>query len=83
MEFKWLARRRIKATFPDVDLKRPSIVSALATCYRSSRHHPLAFCRVLPPRPCLRFLRVPDGGDKRIEQARGVAVADDPAKVVV
>jgi len=70
-------------TFSQVSHKLVIIVTALTTRYRSSRHLPLALRRVLPARPLRRSVHVPDGGDKRVEQARVVAVAGDPAQVVV
>ena len=47
------------------------------------RHLSLSFRRVLPPR-FLRFsLHEPDGGDKRVQQARIVALPGKAAQIVV
>ena len=49
----------------------------------SCRQFSFPFRRVLPPRLLRRSLHKPNGGDKRVEQARIVALAGDAAQVVV
>src|SRR5437016_3447918 len=56
-----------RANFPDVlacFAQTPHHRLGLTTRFLSCRHHPLAFRRVLPPRPLRRSLHVADGGDE-------------------